>query len=144
MGAITVFFHRAAIPSVHQWNDALRAEGFDLVIDPFDLLQEDGYRPAMLCGHEVAFDWLFYKSFDLDEEDAPFISPHIGDRDVRTDLDGKEEGEELAGRIAGAVLAKITNGLYWDREQSTIVVLPGNAAVEVAKKALADWKKQNG
>src|ERR1700760_3754018 len=103
MGAISVLFHQAALPTVDQWNDALRAEGFDLVIDTFDLQQEDGYRPAMLCDQETAFDWTL-QPIDLNSEDpecASIIRPKLGDRDIIADLDGTQEIEEVAGRIAG-------------------------------------------
>jgi hypothetical protein len=53
--------------------------------------------------------------------------------------------EEVAARIAGAVLAKMTNGFYLDAESGgDIVFLRGEAAIAVARKAFDEWESNAG
>jgi len=76
----------STLPTVDEWNEAIKAEGFDLVIDLFDLREDDGYLPATLKGEESGFEWYLKHVADMQEYpdmDPPFVfKPWIGDRDV--------------------------------------------------------------
>jgi hypothetical protein len=141
MGAIQVFFRNEKLPTVAAWNEAIKAEGFDLVLDPFDPRTEDCYRSAILNGQETAFEWFLNRVADLEEDDYYKFKSQIGDCDMRGDFGaGSPEDEEVASKIAGAVLAKITNGFYLDAEAPGLVFHQGLAAIAIARKATQEWE----
>jgi hypothetical protein len=69
MGAsIQVFLHRSKLPSVEAWNAAIKAAGFDVVLDPFDPSTDDCYRPAFLKGEESGFEWCVVEVATISED----------------------------------------------------------------------------
>lgn len=141
MGAIQVFLRDKTLPSVELWNEAIKAEGFDLVLDPFDLRTEDCFRPAILKGQETGFEWFLLPVTEIQEDQYYQVKTKIEDCDLRADLDAASPAdEEVAAKIAGAVLAKMTGGFYLDAEGSDLVFLRGDAAIESASRAMFEWK----
>jgi hypothetical protein len=125
---------------VDAWNEAIKAEGFDLMLDPFDLRGDDGYRPAIMKGQETGFMWFLLKVARLEDED--WFKGQIGDADLRADLDTTApEDEEVAAKIAGAVLAKLTDGYFYDAEADG-PFHQGDAAIDVARTAFHEWENR--
>ena len=62
------------------------------------------------------------------------VRPFIGDCDLRAQLCFTSyANEEVASAVAGAVLAKLTGGYYWDPETDTRF-LQGDDAIAAARK----------
>lgn len=134
--AIQVFLRDAHIPTVNKWNAAIKAEGFDLILESFGLQSDDGYRPAMLKGEESGFEWCLSPVATAEEQPHFPFKLHIGDCDLRAQLCFTSYAdEEKAAAIAGAVLAKMTGGYYWDAETDNRF-LQGDAAIAAARKLI--------
>jgi hypothetical protein len=65
-GAIKVFLQESRLPTVEAWNAAIKAAGFDLVLDPADLREEDGYLPATWEGDQSGFEWYLARVAELE------------------------------------------------------------------------------
>ena len=132
--AIQVFLRDSTVPTVGDWNAAIKAEGFDLVLDPFDLRTDACYRPASLKGEESGFEWYLSKVATKEEMPELPVKPFIGDCDLRAQLCFTSYAkEEVAAAIAGAVLAKLVGGYYWDPEIDNRF-LQGDDAIAAAQK----------
>jgi|ERR1043166_1078171 hypothetical protein len=132
--AIQVFLQESRVPTVGDWNAAIKTEGFDLVLDPFDLRIDDGYRPAFLKGGESGFEWYLSQVEKVEDlSDCPFKA-FVGDCDLRAQLCFcSYANEEVTSTIAAAVLAKLSDGYYWDPETDERF-FRGNDAVAAARK----------
>jgi hypothetical protein len=104
--------HDCDLPPVGEWQAALDAMGLELALDPgLDPASHSGYFPARLGGDETGFE--------LDREDASEV---LADGAVPTDRHWKhaalltwhDETELLAAYMAGAALARATDGLVYD------------------------------
>jgi hypothetical protein len=136
--AIQVFLCDSKVPTVDEWNEAIKVEGFDLVLDPWDPRTDDGYWPAFLKGEESGFEW--YLSSVAETEEAPDypFKASVGDCDLRAQLCfSSYANEETTAAIAGAVLAKLGGGYYWDPETDKRF-LRGDDAVAAARKIAAE------
>jgi hypothetical protein len=132
--AIQVFLQDSKVPTVGDWNAAIKAEAFDLVLNPFDLRADDGYRPAFLKGEESGFEWYLSQVATMAEMPERPAKPLIGNCDLRAQLCFTSyANEEAASAIAGAVLAKLSGGYYWDPETDDRF-LQGDDAVAAARK----------
>jgi hypothetical protein len=140
--AIQVFLKAADIPTVDEWNSAIKAEGFDLILDLFDLRIDDGYRPAMLKGAESGFEWYLSPVATAEELPQFPFKAHIGECDFKAVLIFTSYADEdVAASIAGAVLAKLTGGYYWNPETEN-KFLQGNDALVAARKIVLEWKQR--
>src|SRR2546425_10775574 len=100
--AIQIFLRNERVPTLSDWNAAITAEGFDLVLEPFDLRTDDGYRPAMLKGQESGFEWYLSPVAKLEEEPGFSVKAHIGDCDLKASLCfTSQANEDVASAIAG-------------------------------------------
>ena len=136
--AIKVFCKRSLLPTVECWNTALKAHGFDLVLDPFDLRTDDCYRPALWEGEESGFEW--YLSDDLTDAPREILSS----ADVEASLCfTSQAAEEVVSCVAAAVLAQVTGGYYWDAETEA-QTHQGDAAIAAARKILQKWRALDG
>ncbi len=134
---IQVFLRNARLPSIDQWNAAIKAEGFDVVLDPFELRSDDGYLPAFLNGEESGFEW--YLSSVAESEESPdyLFKAFVGNCDLIAQLCFTSlANEEVTSAIAGAVLAKLSGGYYWDPETDKRF-LQGNDAIVAARRIAA-------
>ena len=105
------------MPSVDAWNAAIRSEGFDVVLDSFDPLTDDCYRPAYFKAEESGFEWCLSAGARLSEVPGYPFKAFIGDSDVRAELCFTSYANEaVTSAVAGAVLAKLSGGYYWDPE----------------------------
>lgn len=137
--AILVYFKDSKLPTVDEWNAAIKAEGFDLVLDPFDPRTDSCYRPAILNGRGSGFEWYFNA---LTAEDKTELSdmPQIVDCDCLASLHYTSMADEdVATSIAAAVLAKLTGGFYLDTDRGNDL-FDGPAALDVAREAVAEWQ----
>ena len=131
---IQVFLQDSRVPTADDWNAAIKTEGFDLVLDPFDLRADDGYRPAFLKGEESGFEWYLSKVATMEEMPGFPFKAFIGDCDLKAQLCFTSyANEEVASAIAGAVLAKLSGGYYWDPETDNRF-LQGDDAIAAAWK----------
>ncbi|MDB6027795.1 MAG: hypothetical protein JWM68_4018 [Verrucomicrobiales bacterium] len=139
--AVQVFLHDARVPTVDEWNAAIKAEGFDLVLDSSDLRDDDGYLPALLKGQESGFEW-YLSDVTTAEEDPQFpFKAFIGDCDRKAQLCFTSHADEdVTASIAGAVLAKLTGGYYWDPETDR-KFLRGEEAIAAARTAVKEWER---
>jgi len=136
--AIQVFLQAANLPTVDAWNAAIKAEGFDMVLDPFDLRIDDGYRPAILSGEESGFEWYLSDVARLEELPKFPFKAHIGDCDLQALLCFTSYAhEDVTSSIAGAVLAKLSGGYYWDPETDNRF-LRGDDAIAAARKMVRE------
>lgn len=134
--AINVFLRDAHVPTVNEWNAAIKAEGFDLILESFDLRSEDGYRPATLKGKESGFEWYLSPIATAEEHPQYPFKAHVGDCDLRAQLCFTSHAEEeKVASIAGAVLAKLTGGYYWDAETDNRF-LQADEAIAAARKLI--------
>jgi hypothetical protein len=136
--AIRVFLSRSRVPTVADWNAALQREGLDVIIDPFSLLSEDGYRPAFLKGEESGFEWYLSEVSESEETpDYPFKA-FVRNCDLRAQLCfTSQANEEVVSAIAGAVLAKLSGGYYWDPETDERF-FQNEEAIAVARKVATE------
>ena len=134
--AIEVFLHEVDIPTVDEWNAAIKAEGFDLVLDPFDTRCSDfGYEPAALKGEESGFEWYLTPVAKAEEVPRFPFKAHIGDCDLKADLCFTSYADEdVASSIAGAVLAKMTGGFC--RGLDEVHILQGDDAISHDSESL--------
>jgi hypothetical protein len=136
--AIKVFLQKSRLPTVEAWNAAIRAAGFNLVLDQFDLREDDCYRPAIWEGEESGFEWYLASVAGL--EVAP--PGDTGSADVEASLCfTSQAAEDVVSCIAAAVLAKMTDGFYWDAE-TEVQMHRGDAAILAAQKIVRDWRNR--
>jgi len=122
------------MPSVEAWNAAIKAEGFDVVLDPFDPSTDDCYRPALLKSEESGFEWYLSDVTTISEVPGYPFKAFIGDSDVRAELCFTSyANEDVVSAIAGALLAKLSGGYYWDPETDTRF-LRNDEAVSAARR----------
>ncbi len=151
MEGIYVFLRDAALPTVQDWNRAIKENGFNLVLDSFDLRNDDGYLPAWLRGEESGFEWYLEPVANMDEDpemDPPFLfKAFIGDCDLAASLKFiSQANEDVTSSIAAAVLAKMTDGVFWDpgdpelcgNQEPTSTFLRGDEAIALARKRFAN------
>jgi hypothetical protein len=115
--AVHVFLNSSLLPSVEEWNAAIKAEGFDLALDAFDLRTDSGYRPATLKGEESGFEWSLSSNTYFNEYAESPERAQIRGCDLEASFwFGSRGDEHVAACIAGAVLAKMTKGFLMDVE----------------------------
>jgi hypothetical protein len=136
--AIKVFLEESRLPTVEAWSAAIKAAGFDLVLDPADLREDDGYLPAMWEGEESGFEWYLAPVADL--EVAP--PSDTASADIQASLCfTSQAAEDVVSCVAAAVLAKMTGGFYWDAETEA-PMHRGDAAILAAQKIVQDWRNR--
>jgi hypothetical protein len=130
-----VFLRDERLPSVHEWQRALDQTGTGIVIDPTDdLRSHTGYLPARYHGHKTGFEWYYGPA----EEISGQLPEAIGDRTHAVDFVTHSDMQELiCALVAGAILAKLADGLVFDEESGKFI--DGDKALELARRAEADY-----
>jgi hypothetical protein len=128
-----VLLSNPGLPTIQEWQTAIQAHGFDLVLDTtLNLHTHAGFMPAVYKGQETGFE------FDL--------SPASGIADVYSEVGDLLEGRDLcanfrwgndlsecaAATIAAAVLAIIAEGILYDPQEG--VAYRDAAAITVAQQ----------
>ncbi len=138
---IQVFLKNDKLPTVADWNAAIKAQGFDAVLDPFDPRKDDGYRPAILKDAESGFEWLISPVTATEVAEMYPDSPQLAGCDLQADLSfGTRADEDVTTIIAAAVLASMTGGYFANTETGTCV-LSGNEALAVAREEVLQWQR---
>jgi hypothetical protein len=116
---LLVFLKREKLPTRDDWQRAIDGEGFDLTLDDVDTLSHTGFWPAKLNGKNCGFEYSFEKNEPLELDDEPLepdaMTDAIADRDYCVTFTIHGSVDELqAASVAGAVLAKSTDGVFVD------------------------------
>lgn len=153
-----VYVGTPELPNVDQWLQEIEAAGFCLSLDPeVNLKSHSGFWPAKYRGKLTGFEFYYDGVFRLRElphnahvvRPSRFwirfgflLRPHGPDRlglrsrepgwPVVSFRFGRYFSELVAATIAGAVLAKMTHGHYYEAESDTL--WDGERAMEVAKQ----------
>jgi hypothetical protein len=113
-----VLLSHPGLPTVQEWQIAIQAHGFDLVLDTtLNLHTDAGFTPTLYKGQETGFE------FDLSSaSDIADVSSEVGDllegRDLSANFRwGSDLSECAAATIAAAVLATITEGILYDPQE---------------------------
>jgi hypothetical protein len=125
-----IFLADERLPSIDTWQAALDREGTEIVLHKIDDLREHtGYIPATHRGHESGFEWFYGPIGENFGDDLP---DGVGDRTHVIDFVTHSDMRELVcGLIAGAVLAKISDGVVFDEESGEVI--SGDAALQAAR-----------
>lgn len=132
-----VLLKKEKMPSPLEWAKAIQEEGFGLELDTsFDPNQESifGYRPCFFYGKEVGFE-LTYTSREEDpewfEEWEDYVE-NSSNFDFCVSFGIRDDGESI--QVAGAVLAKYTDGVYLDVDVPMSITDAMKAAIEADKQ----------
>ncbi|MFN7020072.1 MAG: hypothetical protein ACK4WH_01930 [Phycisphaerales bacterium] len=123
---------KSGLPSRRQWQSAIDAAGFDLVLDEFEWKSQSGFLGATFCGVKTGFElWV---------EDAKPLARqlHVSlprDNDVIVSfVFGADKAGGDAAACASAALARCACGLYFDEFSDDL--LDGETAVHVAQDSM--------
>lgn len=138
MDSCHVLLRQKDMVSPVQWAEAILKEGFNLEIDTSYELDDDngvfGYRPCKLNQTDVGFELSYISRHEdpdwFDEWDDCFEEAYQYDFCVSLSLCD----ESPAVLIAGAVLAKITGGVYFDIDEP----MDTDDALEMARDAVTE------
>ena len=121
------------LPSVAEWQRALDQAGVDIRLDDVDdLRQHSGYLPARFNGADSGFEW----SYGIVDEVFGERPDGAGGRGHAIDLvTHDDEQEAMCALYAAGVLARLTDGLFYDEDAGDFV--PGDRAMEIA----AEWAR---
>ena len=99
-------------------------------------------HPAMLQGEESGFEWYLCSVARAEELPEYPFKEHFGDAELKADLCFTSYADEdVTSAIAGAVLAKLTGGYYWDPGIENRF-LQGDDAIDAAWRMVEDWKRR--
>ncbi len=139
---IQVFLKSEKLPTVAEWNAAIKAQCFDVVLDPFDPRKDNGYRPAMLKDAESGFEWFISPVTATEVAEMYPDSPQLAGCDLQADLSfSTQADEDVTTIIAAAVLASMTGGYFANTETDTRV-LSGNEALAAAREEVLQWQRR--
>ena len=139
---LVVFLSREKLPTRDEWQQAIDGAGLDLKLDHADTATHTGYWPANLNGKQCGFEYFFQEAEPVGGPDPPpvprrgwwarlFGIPRvskpqqpdevgqlqevIGERDHTVVFRTHSSLDELeAASLAGAVLAQMTDGVFFD------------------------------
>jgi hypothetical protein len=125
-----VFLHANRLPTISEWQRALDEKQCGIVLESIDDLHtHSGYLPVDYRGHPSGFEWFFGPVADVFGEKPEAV----GDRSHAIDFVTHSDMQELiCSMIAGAVLAKLANGLVLDEESGEFI--NGDEALKIAKQ----------
>ena len=118
------------VPSRESWQQAIEAAGFPAVLyESLDLRKDTGYSPTTYNGQQSGFE-LYLDPAASYLESYPHIAEQVGVRDRCVSFRWGGDLVEAAAAIScGAVLAKLTDGIYFDPETDRVftadIVLDG-------------------
>jgi hypothetical protein len=128
-----IFVQESCLPTIVEWQRALDDAETGIVLDDVgDLRSHTGYLPARYHGDRSGFEFFFGTAKDVFGSEPQ----EVGSRSHAIDFVTHSDMQELmCGMIAGAVLAKVADGLVFDEDSGTFV--DGDKALQTAKKAEA-------
>ena len=109
-----IFLPDSSVPTVQDWQDAISAAAFPLVLDrDIDLPSHRGFLPAKYKGKDTGFEFYLDAASDI-VGTYPHVAAKLGPRtECATFRWGSDLLEMCAALSATASLAKLTNGLYF-------------------------------
>ena len=123
--SITVFLNKNKMPTAKEWANAIEKEGFGLKIDTTYEQEEhiDGIYGFRLCkyydmadvGYELDIINRDENVEDFEEWDK--MHPELKQYDLAVVFGVFEEYDVYAAMVAGCVLAKISQGVYFDVDE---------------------------
>ena len=125
------------LPTVEQWQTAIQAHGFALVLDPDLNLQADaGFTPAMYKGLETGFEFDISPASDIADSYST-VGDLLERRDSSANFRWESDLSECAAAtIAAAVLATISDGIFYDPQED--VAYHDAAALIIAQQTLQE------
>jgi hypothetical protein len=117
---IHVLLKNSNIPSVAQWQQAIHAAGFDLMLDhTFSVREHSGFLLATYKGIETGFEFDLSNNSDIISTYSDVVA-HIENRDLSANFRwGGRLTECVAALIASAILAKLSDGIVYDPQSET-------------------------
>lgn len=123
--SVFVMLKKEKMPTAIEWAEEIKKEGFGLEIDTSYEQEADsdgiyGYRPCKYydiedIGYELDILSREENSTDFEEWDEEFTGVRVCDLAVIFGV--YEENDVYAAMVAGAVLAKMTGGIYFDVDE---------------------------
>lgn len=131
-----IFMHDARIPDRAAWQQAIEQAGFPTVLYPtLDVRQDTGFSPTTYAGESTGFEFYLEPATDVLEA-YPHIAERIGTRDMAASFYWGGDLMEMAAALsAGAALAKLTDGIYFDPQGD--VVCSADEAMETTRRELS-------
>lgn len=123
---------KSALPTRQKWQDAIKAAGFDLVLDQFDWRTHAGFLPVSFMGERSGFE-LWVEDAKPLARDLHVTLPPENDV-VVSFVFGGDKSEADAAACASAALARCIGGLYFDEFSDDL--LDGETAVNVAQDSI--------
>ena len=114
------------LPSIAAWQEAIDAEGFDLILDQevqFEAVR--GFLPAMLYGKQSGFECYHDDFSELKGtyDNVPYFKSCPGWKQVLSFRWGSLAHEGVSVFMATIAYAKATEGVVYDPEEGKILVL---------------------
>lgn len=129
-----VLVAKAQLPSRRVWDEALRARGFDVHLDvDFDFATHQGFLPCRLGAHASGFELSVADEENADIDDE--LMGHMTGRDAAVVFVARNDLQNVAVMIAGAVLTQLSAGLFCP--EHTGDVFDAREALEMARR---DWE----
>jgi len=125
------------LPTVEEWQTAIQAHGFDLVLDSKLNLQADaGFTPAVYEGQETGFEFDLSPASDIADSYST-VGELLEGRDHSANFRWESDLSECAAAtIAAAVLATISEGIFYDPQEG--VAYRDVAALTIAQQTLQE------
>jgi hypothetical protein len=130
-----VLLHTDKLPSVAEWQDAIRSHEFDLVLDhTLDLRTHEGFTPAAYRGIQAGFELTVELATTITDM---YTIPNAESYDTAVTFRwGSDLNECASAYIAAGVLALSTAGLLYDPQEDTSLV--GEGAIDIARQVATD------
>ena len=139
---IQVFLRNEKLPTIAEWNAAIKTNGFDVVLDPFDPRKDDCYRPAMLKDAESGFEWSISPVTPAEVAEMYPDAPQLAGCDLQADLSySTQADEDVTSTIAATVLASMTGGFFINTDTDSRV-LSGGEALALARNEVVEWQRR--
>lgn len=128
-----VFLSRSKLPAWTLWAEAVKGSGFEMKMDRFHIVKQEGFVPCRYNGRAAGFEYYYggvadaVANDDLDEK----VLRKVGDRDVMiTFVTHSSMHGLMSAVIAAAALTDLTDGLLWDEDSW----VPGAKALAYARR----------
>jgi len=118
---IHIFMEDSRVPSRESWQQAIEQAGFPAALyQSLDLRKDTGFSPTAYNGQESGFE-LYLDPAASYLESYPDIAEQVGSRDKCVSFRWGGDLVEAAAAIScGAVLARLTDGIYFDPETGRV------------------------
>jgi len=145
--SIFVMLKKENMPTAKEWSDKIKSEGFGLEIDTSYEEEENsngiyGFRPCKYYNVDDIGYELDILSRDENQEDFEEWNeeyPELKQYDLAVIFGIFEEDDAVAATVAGAVLTKMSEGVFFDIDEPVEI----DDLYSMAKKMDADMKQRS-